>query len=112
MADHSALIEWLERQGARHRPNADKFAEAAAALRDLTEWRDISTAPKDGTVVLTYGSLHNDHAPYGIGETPTVKISQFSSRTGGWVCDSWGSHEPVWWLPLPSAPNQAKEAGE
>lgn len=71
-------------------------------------WQDISTAPKDGTVVLTYGSLHNDGAPYGIGETPTVKISQYSQEGEFWCCDAWGSHEPVWWMPLPAAPTGAK----
>ena len=67
-------------------------------------WQDISTAPKDGTIILTYGSLHNDGAPYGIGETPTVKISQYSQEGEFWCCDAWGSHEPVWWMPLPAAP--------
>lgn len=66
-------------------------------------WQPISTAPKDGTVVLTYGSLHDDGAPYGIGETPTIKVSQWTERAG-WVCDAWGSHQPVWWMPLPPAP--------
>lgn len=80
---------------------------AAAPASPLPEgggWQDISTAPKDGTVILTYGSLHNDGAPYGIGEKPTVKISQYSAEGEFWCCDAWGSHEPVWWMPLPAAP--------
>ena len=86
------------------------LTEAAACIREMVEWRPIETAPRDGTVILTYGSLHNDHAPYGIGETPTVKISQFSPEHGAWCCDAWGSHEPVWWKPLPLPPAPGAEA--
>lgn len=83
-----------------------KAALAAAPASPLPGggWQDISTAPKDGTIILTYGSLHNDGAPYGIGEKPTVKISQYSQEGEFWCCDAWGSHEPVWWMPLPAAP--------
>jgi len=94
----------------RHPDNIDALlTEAAACIREFVEWRPIETAPRDGTVVLTYGSLHNDRAPYGIGETPTVKISQFSPGHGAWCCDAWGSHEPVWWKPLPLPPAPGAE---
>jgi len=90
--------------------DAIHFEQAAACIREMVAWRPIETAPRDGTIVLTYGSLHNDRAPYGIGETPTVKISQFSPEHGAWCCDAWGSHEPVWWKPLPLPPAPGAEA--
>lgn len=118
MTDPMELVGRLE---ARHTLSTPRNAEtgslinpdgpeAAACIREMVEWRPIETAPRDGTVVLTYGSLHNDNAPYGVGETPTVKISQFSPEHGAWCCDAWGSHDPVWWKPLPLPPAPGAEA--
>ena len=119
MTDHSALIERLE-AGCIFHPrhywivDPDKtdalLAEAAKALRDLTEWRDIATAPKDGT---KFDGWQRDER---------VCDMHWSDVQDAWCVDGdYGPEEPTplaffprvsHWLPLPSAPNQAKEAGE
>ena len=100
--DHSALIERLELHAKDANTLelhglADHITQAAAALRDLTEWRDISTAPKDGTVIL----LCTGHG---------VRVIGFwfngSWDDGDFCC--FDSADVKCWLPLPSAPNQAK----
>ena len=119
MTDHSALIERLDYEAATATNNdaRDALAEAAAALRDLTEWRDIEAAPKDGTVIIAMGRYVAATAGF-----PTI----VHFMAGSWrqigqgvmpsmVCWAWKPRDVVGaWPsePLPSAPNQAKEAGE
>ena len=111
MTDHSALIERLEAISNANEFVLDIIAEAAAALRDLTEWRDISE--------------HSGHAPVMVSTKPSnpnclfsEPVSAFVDATGVWRClGSVGgmaplSRKPTHFRPLPSAPNQAKEAGE
>lgn len=106
MSDHSALIERLEERVAydkRHFTVDPLHAEAAAALRDLTEWRPIVTAPTGAVEMI------------GLCGPKDIRLIWYfypSSRTQGW-CDQNGKRVyPTHWLPLPSAPNQAKEDGE
>lgn len=122
MTDHSALIERLE-AGSKQTitrycgdldgaiVSHDLLAEAAAALRDLTEWRDFKTAPRDGSRFLAMG-----------GGCEGVETCYWSEAVSVWNLESYtaddtdnepdGYNRPTLWLPLPSAPNQAKEAGE
>lgn len=113
MTDHSALIERLEETDPLRIDFTADRCEAAAALRDLTEWRDIATAPKDGTWVLVSST-----------EGRSVPACWCFSEVGFWATGIGGNlsdpsgphkyllHSATHWLPLPSAPNQAKEAGE
>lgn len=114
--DHSALIERLEERVAydkRHFTVDPLHAEAAVALRDLTEWRDIATAPKDGTMILV-GYDDNIAKKARLDVTQRVYEARWDERQGsfvarnGFIMHCGATH----WLPLPSAPNQAKEAGE
>lgn len=64
----------------------------------MTEWRDISTAPKDGTLVLLWCAS---------GIEPS--LAKFVS--GQWRNNYYGSREPHWyysdpthWHPLPAPP--------
>ena len=115
--DHSALIERLdlivaEIDGLPHVKQT--VAESAAALRDLTEWREIATAPKDGARVLLF-SVPNEVPSL----RPHIADGYWKASTGLMAPGFWmlgqsvgPSFCPTHWLPLPSAPNQAKEAGE
>lgn len=137
MTDHSALIERLEAGFLSSNPHHSEvyqtntlLALAAAALRDLTEWRNIATAPKDGTEIIIYrdGWVSAPRAKWGDhdGEDDDGREITFGGwflasewdcpgvEDGfvGWNEDIEGGCMPTVWLPLPSAPNQAKEAGE
>ena len=126
--DHSALIERLENECCNC-GYAGLMHEAYEALRDLTEWRDIATAPKDRTPILA--RIHDDLFPRIVGEGRSDLERWNGQRVAvhhPGLCEDgfdlgWGVSAPVgvglgrddWfagWLPLPSAPNQAKEAGE
>lgn len=119
MTDIKALAEKLEgwsdvvRGKGKVALSAD-LDRAAAALRDLTEWRDIETAPRDGTEVLglvvdRLGSrvmaVEFNDSWYGDETRPWWAPANLDEEYGGPV-------NVTRWLPLPSAPNQAKEAGE
>lgn len=64
---------------------------------DPTGWRTMESAPRDGSVVWTFGTLHSD----GVGEPAAVQRSWFGAY--GWQSDEWGGHEPSFWAPLSSA---------
>ena len=96
--DPMELVDWLERQGARHRPNADKFTEAAACIRVLVEqnrrasagveWQPIETAPKDGTPFYARHQSPYRYQPYKPG-APQLRVGkkgrwQSMNDYGGW----------------------------
>jgi hypothetical protein len=66
-----------------------------------TQWRDISSAPKDGTRILTWGCLHDDGG-VDMGETPTWRESWWTEY--GWYSPVLGGHEPIMWMPGPPPP--------
>lgn len=103
MTDHSALIERLEGDATNWLTADRQRKEAAAALRDLAEWRDIET----------FDAIPTKHKPRPAvfyfeplieGRTHLSATVELSRTFGRRLCTHW--------LPLPSAPNQAKEAGE
>lgn len=69
----------------------------------MSEWQDISTAPKDGSTILTWGRLHDD-GDSDMGERPIVRVSRWRLQVGHWYSDCSGSHVPTHWQPLPSPP--------
>lgn len=128
--DHSALIERLEAVHTLDTPRSVTTGslinpdgpEAAAALRDLTEWRDIETAPKDGTIVHVFAPGF-DWPETVQWELYEPEVAEEAGEEGYWtyaeglMADATDSCEPETWthwrqINLPSAPNQAKEAGE
>lgn len=64
---------------------------APSHLDRPSSWRDISTAPKDGTQVLVW-------------DEGAICMAGFNEDTGFW-CD-YGNMEPAptLWMPLPSPP--------
>lgn len=68
----------------------------------MSEWRDISTAPKDGTEVLVC-----------LGEITCVATWNLWDGEEAWR-DHYGFHfSPTHWMPLPAPPitEQRSEAG-
>jgi hypothetical protein len=66
-------------------------------LDSLSGWRDIATAPKDGTRVLLFNP----------GEPPYQCVGCWLNNTtgGGWVSSEWDV-EPSHWQPLPPPPEE------
>lgn len=116
--DRSALIERLEAaaesasktiMGRRGQSILHPLlAEAAAALRDLTEWRDIATAPKDGAEFQAWWSGQWQPRARFNPDTEAFELwGRVDYDQDGW--DAFSLDLADGWLPLPSAPNQAKE---
>lgn len=119
MSNYADLIERLE----SYRPTNEWgdpvhhaiIDEAAACIREMVEWRDIETAPRDGTHILI--APHMDVAlwDHGAERWITNVIPLNSDRT---IADDWRARpvmmfeqyasnwgiEPTHWLPLPPAP--------
>lgn len=117
--DHSALIERLEERsevfcGVGKMALSRDLAEAAAALRDLTEWRDIATAPKDVRIQVWANNWHWQDREVGYFHSTYNGHKDVVTRGGrcGPAFRIGTEDGPTHWLPLPSATNQAKEAGE
>lgn len=64
----------------------------------MSDWRDISTAPKDGTRIMVWNSF--------------AGVYSSAYLNGEWPLYGWGN-EGVWyprpthWMPLPDAPVSA-----
>ncbi|MNE61266.1 hypothetical protein D3C80_1564680 [compost metagenome] len=94
--------------------------QIAACIREMVEWRDIETAPRDGTHILI--APHMDVAlwDHGAERWITNVIPLNSDRT---IADDWRARpvmmfeqyasnwgiEPTHWLPLPPAPGAEDE---
>lgn len=84
-----------------------EYAEQAkAAIAAATEWQDISTAPKDGTVILvnnTGDGYRTEDEVIG-----SAKWSTLFKKEGAWssnaCCDGVSYYTPTHWMPLPPAP--------
>tara|TARA_R110000824_G_C14847424_1_gene639740 strand:- start:75 stop:293 length:219 start_codon:yes stop_codon:yes gene_type:complete len=71
----------------------------------MTDWQDISTAPKDGTIVLLAGDGWIDAGAW-------VSELNDSDDPDGWTCWSvaswnyqeWSFARPTHWMPLPEPP--------
>ncbi len=65
----------------------------------MPEWRDIETAPKDGTTILAFES----------GIVDVVKYSEIQRAFVRWDDQSRMAlrYEPSHWMPLPSPPAQS-----
>lgn len=92
----------------------------------MAEWQDISTAPKDGTVIDVWrneggrDTVFWGHPPHECGEMGRLCDSDWHGiRAPGWVCNTFGefvgrNHNPfTHWMPLPEAPQPRsdKEGG-
>lgn len=74
-------------------------------------WRDIETAPKDGTTILVINGEKEGYwtEPYQIGTASWGKISLPGERyywMSNACCDGVSYYIPTHWMPLPSPPNK------
>lgn len=89
--------------------------EAALSLpvSNTGEWRDISTAPKDGRAILAFNCRHMSHAPVVVvwrtdpdvelvGPEPHWADAATRYGTALYYNGNYFSH----WQPLPEAPNE------
>lgn len=60
-------------------------------------WQPIETAPRDGTVVLTWAR----HRP-----NRFAALGHFDANCGDWVSDGNLYLEPTHWMPMPTPPNK------
>lgn len=69
----------------------------------MGEWQDISTAPKDGSLVI-------------LCLFPHPGFIQCPRKVGGWWNEKWntfgGTWQPTHWMPLPDAPTPNADEGE
>ena len=73
----------------------------------MTEWRDISTAPKDGSGFLGYRA--GDVAEHRVtwwGKTSHVPLYGWCFKTRPYDSECWDVDlwEPTHWMPLPEPP--------
>jgi hypothetical protein len=98
--------------------NIRRLLEHIAELEGRTEWRDMESAPKDGTSVLL--STHWGGDEISTDPFDDVQIGYWDAgnltgdiwhREPGWSCARIG--EPIAWmpLPLPSAPKGGRDNG-
>jgi hypothetical protein len=77
----------------------------------MGEWRDIESAPKDGTqVLITGGTFENSMSMGGPGPYQAVTIASYNYYGGEWQGENAGGHDeyywhhPTHWMPLPAPP--------
>lgn len=68
----------------------------------MTDWQDISTAPKNGTEILVFYK-----------SSGVISIAWYDERVLQWVVSVADNGEPIWndpypthWMPLPSPPKE------
>jgi hypothetical protein len=81
----------------------------------MSDWQDISTAPKDGTRILIWAeSPATGHCSVHLAWWAIPYEGAYDK--GWWETGLYGSHHPVvtqftkGWMPLPSAPVPSEEA--
>jgi hypothetical protein len=77
-------------------------------------WRDISTAPRDGTWILLFDPKMEMPASLGCYERWEDRDDKGRFKPGGWAMAEWdglpSSCEPTHWQPLPAPPEATTEA--
>lgn len=76
----------------------------------MSEWKDIESAPRDGTMILLYNRAHNEQAVMG---WSVVAFSDDTSFEGCWT-NAGGKNQAISvvanclyyqdWMPLPEPP--------
>jgi hypothetical protein len=107
-AGEAAKRAWpgVEQKDSEDGPGWDVETVPSGVLRndDMSEWRPIDTAPRDGTRVLATGGGLDD----------TVEVISYNERVGAWNTENYtlddrddeaeGYSRPSHWMPLPAPP--------
>lgn len=108
MTDPMELVGRLELEAAHMKATPrtwDALTEAASCIREMVEWRDIETAPKDGTMfVVGYddkiAKSARLEAHQRVYEARWCERQQSFAARNGFILHDGATH----WLPLPPAP--------
>jgi len=105
MSDLDLIEFWLPDD------DAPEAREALARIR-AAEWRDISTAPRDGTTVLLFSNKNG----LGWNITGYGRWEGGDDIVSGWVSfgmiepgGNLGLANPTHWMPLPAAPRDGRD---
>jgi hypothetical protein len=102
-ASEQVKRRWLDR--------AKAALEAADAVRKDAEpkWREISTAPKDGTrILITGGTYWRDYSPPRHDEKPMGIVTTGFLSDGVYIISDILVAQPTHWMPLPQPPEGEK----
>jgi hypothetical protein len=92
-----------------------RAALTAAQIPQGSEWRDIASAPKDGTFILCTSGYQVGKNPWGPGGWMQIGVWAHDMRGDG---EAWHDgaqiHRvyPTHWMPLPTPPNPNTHEGE
>jgi hypothetical protein len=99
MTDTSTPPEriWVDAWRGDWSPVSGGTKDTAYVREDLTGWRDIESAPKDGSEVLCF---------VGPGYVGGVIMLRWEMHDGHWAWNDWDydTWEPTHWMPLPTPP--------
>ena len=71
----------------------------------MTDWRDIETAPRDGTQILAFARDQYGLKYYGVAEWAVDGPGKIQPHQEGWF---WSyAIRPTHWMPLPAPPQPA-----
>ena len=66
----------------------------------MSNWQDISTAPKDGTLILIWDGMEIHTAYWG----PRASSNKQNLWVSNGCIDDWMAFAPTHWMPLPERP--------
>ena len=75
----------------------------------MSEWQPISTAPKDGTIILICGFSSTGYYVADVKwNADEIEFCLFDPETDG---HTWPTYEPKFWMPLPVPPEPVQIMG-
>ena len=86
---------------------ADALEAAIAATPPASPWRDMATAPRDGTPIVLQGDDLRVEGKTVVAHWGTYVIEYWHVEDGKFEPRPLRGPEPTRWMPLPSPPTQA-----
>lgn len=102
-------LAWMARDC--HHPEDNIYWKSLSTIKHLlakTQWREIATAPKDGTKILAasrdYTNIYAVDMWFWEVQEYNVKPKPYWSRYRAFSVGHDRSQQPLFWLPLPEPP--------